>query len=70
MFSGKIVLFITFVSMSQKEIDEFNAILKKRLEEVSNSKEAAEQFLKNAGILTAKGNISKRFKGLTRNVPR
>jgi hypothetical protein len=29
--------------MSRKEIDEFRAILRKQLEEVSNSKEAAER---------------------------
>jgi hypothetical protein len=55
--------------MSQKEIDEFNEILKKQQIEVSNSKEAAEKLLKELGVLTPKGNISKRFKGLKR-VPR
>ena len=55
--------------MSKKEIDEFRAILRKQLEEVSNSKEASEKLLKELGILTPEGHISKRYKGLKRNVP-
>ncbi len=37
----QIILFINFVVMSQKEINEFRAILQKRREEVASSKEAA-----------------------------
>ena len=55
--------------MSQKEIAEYKEIIRKRRVEVSNSKEAAEELLKELGILTPEGNISERFKGLKRNVP-
>jgi len=54
--------------MSTKEIEEFNALLLKRAEELGNSKEAAEAKLKKLGVLTKDGRISKRFKGLSRNV--
>jgi len=50
--------------MSQKEIKEFREILRKKLIEVSNSKEAAKEVLIRAGILTPKGNLKKEFKGL------
>ena len=50
--------------MSQKEIKEFREILRKKLEEVSNSKEAAKEILISAGILTSKGKLKKEFKAL------
>ena len=50
--------------MSQKEIKEFREILKKKLEEVSNSKEAAKEVLIRAGILTPKGKLRKEYKFL------
>jgi len=53
--------------MSTKEIEEFNAILIKKANSTV-SKEEAEIRLKELGILTKNGRISKRFKGLTRNV--
>jgi len=56
------------IDMSTKEIEEFNALLLKRAEELGNSKEAAEAKLKKLGVLTKDGRISKRFKGLSRNV--
>jgi len=55
------------ILMSTKEIEEFNAILIKKANSTV-SKEEAEIRLKELGILTKNGRISKRFKGLTRNV--
>ncbi len=57
------------MGLSKREFEEFKEVMRKQKEEVSRSKEAAEQLLKDLGILTSKGNISKRFKGLKRNVP-
>ena len=50
--------------MSQKEIKEFREILRKKLEEVSQSKDAAKEVLIQAGILTPKGKLKKEFKAL------
>jgi hypothetical protein len=48
--------------MTQKEIDEFRAILRKQRKEVLSSKKAARAFLDSFGLLTPKGKLKRRFR--------
>jgi hypothetical protein len=55
--------------MTQKEIDEFAALLRKQRKEVLSSKKAAREFLDSFGLLTPKGKLKRKFIGPA-NVPR
>jgi hypothetical protein len=47
--------------MSNKELKEFKAILKKQGEEVRSSKQAARKLLTDLGFLTPKGNLKRKY---------
>ena len=50
--------------MSDKEVQEFQEILKAYKKKVTRSKEASREFLVELGVLTEKGNLRKQYKNL------
>lgn len=50
--------------MSNKEIKEFDAIIKAYGKKIGKSKSASKKLLKDIGVITDKGNVRKPYKEL------
>ena len=50
--------------MSNKEIKEFDAIIKAYGKKIGKSKRASKKLLKDIGVITEKGNVRKPYKEL------
>lgn len=50
--------------MSDKELREYSAAIKKYAQKLSNDKVASKEFLVEVGIITPKGNLRKPYKNL------